>query len=57
MGFFNARKGSFDNFLFDDPTDDTASSQNFGTGDGVTANFQLTSTYGNGSFNASDICA
>ena len=55
MGFFNARKGCFDNFLFDDTTDDTAATQSFGTGDGVTANFQLARTYGNGSFNASDL--
>lgn len=55
MGFFNARQGSFDNFLFNDITDNAALSQNFGTGDGNTATFQLQRSYGNGSANAVDL--
>ena len=55
MGFFNARQGSFDNFLFNDPSDNSVVAQNFGTGDAVTANFQLQRTYGNGSANAVDL--
>ena len=55
MGFFNARQGSFDNFLFSDPSDAGVTAQSFGTGDGNTTTFQLTRTYGNGSFNASDL--
>jgi uncharacterized protein (TIGR02217 family) len=55
MGFFNARQGSFDNFLFNDVTDNTAASQSFGTGDGNTTTFQLARTYGNGTANAVDL--
>src|ERR1035437_6964770 len=32
MGFFNARQGSFDNFLFNDPDDYTVTDQLFGVG-------------------------
>jgi hypothetical protein len=46
MGFFNQRQGMFDSFLFDDPEDDTATAQLFGTGDGTTTAFQLSRTYG-----------
>ena len=56
MGFFNARQGSFDNFLFLDPSDSIVTAQAFGTGDGVTANFPLIRTYGNGGFTANDLC-
>lgn len=41
MGFFNARKGAFEPFLFDDPTDNTVTGQIFGYGDGVQTKFQL----------------
>ncbi len=50
LGFFLARQGSFDNFLFTDVTDDSVTNQNFGTGDGTTASFQLQRTYGAGGF-------
>jgi uncharacterized protein (TIGR02217 family) len=44
-GFFCARQGSFDSFLYDDPEDDlianTAPYMQFGTGDGATVAFQL----------------
>lgn len=41
MGFFLARRGAWDSFLFRDPDDNVASGEPFGTGDGVTAAFQL----------------
>lgn len=40
-GFFLARQGSFDSFLYTDPTDNAVTSQGFGTGDGATLKFQL----------------
>lgn len=42
MDFFLSRAGSFDTFLFTDPSDFTVTTQNFGTGDGSTTSFQLT---------------
>lgn len=41
MGFFYARRGRFDSFLFEDYTDHIATDQGFGTGDGHTRTFQL----------------
>lgn len=41
LGFYNARQGSFDSFLFTDPDYNTISGQVIGTGDGVTTAFQL----------------
>jgi len=55
VGFFNARQGSYDNFLFLDPVDSTVSSQQFGTGDGNTTTFQLARTYGYAGFTADDV--
>ena len=46
VGFFTARQGSFDTFLFDDPEDDTATAQLVGTGDGSNKVFQLGRTLG-----------
>ena len=46
VGFFNARQGSFDSFLFTDPDDCSATAQLFGTGDGTTRAFQLLRSYG-----------
>jgi uncharacterized protein (TIGR02217 family) len=46
MGFFLQQQGSFQPFLFDDPTDDTASGQAIATGDGGTTVFQLVRTMG-----------
>lgn len=46
-GFYTARQGRFDSFLFEDPTDyliadtDSTTRQTFGTGDGSTLTFQL----------------
>src|SRR5580704_10946162 len=41
MGFFLQQQGAFQPFLYDDPSDDQASGQALGTGDGSTAAFQL----------------
>ena len=46
LGFFLARRGAFDSFLFLDPDDNTITGQAFGIGDGVTAAFQLQRTLG-----------
>lgn len=46
VGFFNARQGAFDSWLFNDPDDNTATSQAFGLGDGSNKVFQLARTYG-----------
>lgn len=46
FGFFNARGGSFDDFLFLDPDDHTVTAQPFGVGDGTTTAWQLTRTLG-----------
>jgi uncharacterized protein (TIGR02217 family) len=50
VGFFNARQGMFDSFLFADPSDSSVTTQNFGTGDGVKTAFQLVRDYGAGGF-------
>lgn len=46
VGFFNARQGSFDSFLFNDPDDNTVAGQSIGTGNGSTTQFQLARTFG-----------
>jgi uncharacterized protein (TIGR02217 family) len=46
LGFFLARQGSYDSFLFDDVDDDTATAQSLGTGNGSQASFQLVRTLG-----------
>ena len=46
VGFFNARQGSFDSFLFNDPDDNSVVAQAFGVGDGTTRAFQLNRTFG-----------
>lgn len=45
-GFFLARYGSWDSWLFADPDDSVALLEPFGTGDGVTANFPLKRAFG-----------
>jgi len=55
IGFFLARQGSFDNFLYDDSSDDVVVDQVFGTGDGVNTVFPLIRTYGAGGFTAVDV--
>ena len=49
-GFYLARQGSFDSFLFLDPADNAVTDMAFGVGDGVTTGFQLTRAYGSGFF-------
>jgi uncharacterized protein (TIGR02217 family) len=44
MGFFLQQQGAFQPFLFDDPSDDTATAQPIGTGDSSTTQFQLVRT-------------
>jgi uncharacterized protein (TIGR02217 family) len=41
LGFYNQRYGGFDEFLFDDPDDDSVTAQSLGAGDGVTTQFPL----------------
>lgn len=52
VGFFNARGGSWDSFLFTDPADSSVTAMNFGTGDASTTVFQLTRSFGAGGFTA-----
>lgn len=50
VGFFNARQGKFDSFLYTDPTDNAVTNQAFGTGDGAKTAFQLVRDYGASGF-------
>ncbi|HEY3615605.1 MAG TPA: DUF2460 domain-containing protein [Candidatus Sulfotelmatobacter sp.] len=45
-GFFLRQQGSFQTFLYQDPTDTIVTNQVIGTGDGTTAAFQLVRTFG-----------
>lgn len=45
-GFFNARQGMFDPFLYTDADDNSASNQGLGIGDGSTVAFQLVRSFG-----------
>lgn len=46
LGFFNARKGAFDDFLFLDPRDCSATGQALGVGNGSATAFPLARTLG-----------
>lgn len=46
VGFFCARRGRWDSWLFADPNDSTATLEPFGTGDGTTTAFQLCRAFG-----------
>ncbi len=46
VGFFNARQGRFDSFLYADPSDCAATGQLFGSGNGNTSKFQLVRSLG-----------
>ena len=46
MGFFLSCGGQRDSFLYSDPTDNLATSQTFGTGDGVKTSFVLVKNIG-----------
>lgn len=50
VGFYLARQGSFDSFLFNDASDNACTDMNFGVGDGATRGFQLTRSFGAGGF-------
>lgn len=45
-GFFLARQGSFDSWLFDDPTDDFIAQQQLGNGNGSLTTFQISRPFG-----------
>ena len=45
-GFFRNRQGSFDSFLFQDPSDSIAVAMPFGIGNGTDTTFQLVRGYG-----------
>lgn len=45
-GFFLARKGAFDDFLYRDPSDCQVEGQEIGTGDGARTTFQLVRSFG-----------
>jgi hypothetical protein len=46
LGFYNARQGAFDSFLFNDTSDNTAVQQSIGTGTGGQTSYQLLHTIG-----------
>jgi len=45
-GFYNARQGRFDSFLYTDTDDASVTAQALGVGDGTTASFQLVRAWG-----------
>jgi uncharacterized protein (TIGR02217 family) len=47
LGLFNAMKGSYDTFLYTDPLYSSVTDERFGTGDGSTTAFQVTTTFQN----------
>ena len=49
VGFYNARQGQFDSFLYSDPTDNAVTTENFGTGDAAATAFQLKRAVGGAS--------
>lgn len=49
-GFFLARRGAFESFLFEVPNDNACSNMPFAVGDGVRTEYQLTRTRGAGGF-------
>lgn len=46
VGFFNARQGSADSFLFSDASDSSVTAQSFGVGNGTATQFQLVRSLG-----------
>ncbi len=46
LGFIASRQGGYDDFLYNDPTDNSVSAQAIGTGDGATTQFQLVRSLG-----------
>ncbi len=51
LSFFQSVAGSWDTFLFDDPTDDFVTGQTIGIGDGANTSFQLARQFAVGGFN------
>jgi uncharacterized protein (TIGR02217 family) len=47
LSFFLARSGTFDNFLYLDPSDNLATNQTIGIGNGTNRMFNLVRSYGN----------
>src|SRR5579875_1711002 len=45
-GFFNARQGQFDTFLYQDPDDNAVAGQGIAVGDGSTVSFPLVRAFG-----------
>ena len=45
-GFYNARQGQFDSFLYTDADDNSVTGQSIGAGDGTTTAFQLVRAFG-----------
>lgn len=45
-GFYCARRGALESFLFTDPQDNSVTAQSFGVGDGSTTDFQLQRAWG-----------
>lgn len=54
IGFYNTVGGARDLWQFNDQDDNTATTQLFGTGDGVTTAFQLTRTVSGNTFSSTD---
>lgn len=50
VGFFIVAKGQANDFLFDDPSDDSRTSQAIGIGDGLRTAFRIVRTWGTGPF-------
>ncbi len=46
LGFYNARNGAYDSFLYSDPDDNSVTLQNIGIGDGTTLTYQLVKSFG-----------
>jgi uncharacterized protein (TIGR02217 family) len=55
LGFFNARRGKFDSFLYTDPIDSAVVAAQIGVGDGATTVFQLTRAFGGFTENVYDL--
>ena len=48
IGFFNARKSGYEDFLFDDPSFNYMEDQQIAIADGLTKDFQIVASYGEG---------
>jgi uncharacterized protein (TIGR02217 family) len=46
VGFYNARNGRYDDWLYLDPRENSVTAQSFGTGNGTTVAFELVRSYG-----------